>query len=225
MESAARGPTSSTEARLRISEIFLSLQGESVTVGLPTVFVRLAGCPLRCHYCDTEYAFRGGEYLDLDSISRRVARYQTRYVTVTGGEPLAQPACLALLKRLCDAGYQVSLETSGALDVSGVDSRVMKVLDVKTPGSGEVSRNRYQNLDWLSPRDQVKFVICDRADYEWARRVLDERRLASRCEVLFSPSYAQQDAAELAGWILEDRLPVRFQIQLHKVLWGDERGR
>jgi len=225
MDPVARESTPGPRARLRISEIFLSLQGESVTVGLPTVFIRLTGCPLRCRYCDTEYAFRGGEYLDLDSITAQVARYQTRHVTVTGGEPLAQPACVSLLARLCDAGYQVSLETSGALDVSQVDTRVMKVLDLKTPGSGEVDRNRYQNLDYLLPRDQVKFVICDRSDYEWARRVLDERRLASRCEVLFSPSFGQQDAAELAGWILEDRLPVRFQVQLHKLLWGDERGR
>ena len=225
MDPVAREPAPGHGARLRITEIFLSLQGESVTVGLPTVFIRLTGCPLRCHYCDTEYAFRGGQYLDLDSITAQVAHYRTRHVTVTGGEPLAQPGCVALLKRLCDAGYQVSLETSGALDVSQVDSRVMKVLDLKTPGSGEVDRNRYQNLDCLLPRDQVKFVICDRTDYEWARRVLDEQRLASRCEVLFSPSFGQQDAAELAGWILEDRLPVRFQIQLHKILWGDERGR
>ncbi len=225
MEPVACAPTPTVGTRLRISEIFLSLQGESTTVGLPTVFIRLTGCPLRCHYCDTGYAFRGGEYLELDAIAARVAFYQTRHVTVTGGEPLTQPACLALLTRLCDAGYQVSLETSGALDVSQVDSRVMKVLDLKTPGSGEVDKNRYQNLEHLMPRDQVKFVICDRADYVWARRVLDEYRLATRCEVLFSPSFAQQDAAELAGWVLQDRLPVRFQIQLHKMLWGDEPGR
>ena len=225
MEPVACEPTRAPGARLRISEIFLSLQGESSTVGFPTVFVRLTGCPLRCHYCDTEYAFRGGEYMDLDAIAARVASYQIRHVTVTGGEPLAQPSCLALLTRLCDAGYQVSLETSGALDVSQVDTRVMKVLDLKTPGSGEADKNRYQNLDCLMPRDQVKFVICDRADYVWARRMLDERRLASRCEVLFSPSFGQQDAAELAGWVLEDRLPVRFQMQLHKILWGDEPGR
>ena len=218
-------PTPGVDARLRISEIFLSLQGESSTVGLPTVFVRLTGCPLRCQYCDTGYAFRGGASLSLDAIAARVASYQTRHVTVTGGEPLAQPSCLALLTRLCDAGYQVSLETSGALDVCQVDTRVMKVLDLKTPGSGEADKNRYQNLDCLMPRDQVKFVICDRADYLWARRALDEHRLAARCEVLFSPSFGQQDAAELAGWVLEDRLPVRFQIQLHKILWGDEPGR
>jgi 7-carboxy-7-deazaguanine synthase len=225
MEPVACEPTPKSGARLRISEIFLSLQGESNTVGLPTVFVRLTGCPLRCHYCDSAYAFRGGEYMSLDAIAARVASYQTRHVTITGGEPLAQPACLSLLRRLCDAGYQVSLETSGALEVSQVDTRVMKVLDLKTPGSGEVDRNCYQNLDHLMPRDQVKFVICDRVDYLWARHILDEYRLANHCEVLFSPSFGQQDAAELAGWVLEDRLPVRFQIQLHKILWGDEPGR
>ena len=211
--------------RLRISEIFVSLQGESTWTGLPTVFVRLTGCPLRCHYCDTEYAFRGGEYLASDAVVARVAAYQVRYVTVTGGEPLAQPACLSLLSRLCDAGYQVSLETSGALDVSQVDTRVMKVMDLKTPASGELDKNRYQNLDCLTPRDQVKFVICNRGDYEWARQVLDEYRLPGRCEVLFSPSSGEQNAARLAEWLLEDRLPVRFQIQLHKFLWGDEPGR
>ena len=211
--------------RLRISEIFFSLQGESTTAGLPTVFVRLTGCPLRCQYCDTEYAFRGGEYLDINTVVTRVAAYQVRHVTVTGGEPLAQPACLPLLSRLCDAGYQVSLETSGALDVSQVDTRVIRVLDLKTPGSGEAAKNRYQNLDYLLPRDQVKFVVCDRGDYEWVLRQLREHRLTERCEVLLSPSYGEQDAAQLAAWVLEDRLPVRFQLQLHKILWGDERGR
>jgi 7-carboxy-7-deazaguanine synthase len=163
--------------------------------------------------------------MDINAVLTRVAGYQVRHVTVTGGEPLAQPGCLALLGRLCDAGYRVSLETSGALDVSQVDTRVMKVLDLKTPGSGEDGKNRYQNLEYLAPRDQVKFVICDRADYEWARQVLDEKRLAARCEVLFSPSFGQQDPALLAEWLLEDRLPVRFQLQLHKILWGDEPGR
>jgi 7-carboxy-7-deazaguanine synthase len=225
MDAAACGPTPAVSQRLRISEIFLSLQGESNTVGVPTVFVRLTGCPLRCRYCDTEYAFRGGQHMDLNAIVARVADYQTRHVTVTGGEPLAQPACLGLLSRLCDAGFEVSLETSGALDVSQVDTRVTKVVDLKTPGSGEEGRNRYQNIAHLLPRDQVKFVICDRADYRWACRRLDEYRLAARCEVLFSPSFGQQDAAELAAWVLQDRLPVRFQIQLHKMLWGDERGR
>jgi len=218
-------PTSArVAARLRISEIFLSLQGESTSVGLPTVFVRLTGCPLRCNYCDTEYAFQGGEYLQLPELLAQVAAFQVRHVTVTGGEPLAQPACLSLLTQLCDAGYSVSLETSGALDVSGVDARVVKVLDLKTPGSGEVERNLYRNLEVLAPRDQVKFVICDRADYEWARAQIGERRLAGRCELLFSPAWGQQDATRLAEWILADRLPVRFQLQLHKILWGDAPG-
>jgi len=211
--------------RLRISEIFLSLQGESTSMGLPTVFVRLTGCPLRCHYCDTEYAFRGGESLSLPDILTRVTGFQVRYVTVTGGEPLAQPACLPLLRQLCDAGYNVSLETSGSLDVSQVDVRVVKVLDLKTPGSGEVERNRYRNLDYLVRRDQIKFVICDRVDYEWACSQIDTRRLVGRCELLFSPAWQQQDATRLAEWVLADRLPVRVQIQLHKLLWGDEPGR
>lgn len=225
MESALHQAPVAISERLKISEIFVSLQGESTTTGLPTVFVRLTGCPLRCRYCDTEYAFRGGEYLDVNTVVTRVAAYQVRHVTVTGGEPLAQPACMPLLSRLCDAGYQVSLETSGALDVSQVDTRVVKVMDLKTPGSGEAAKNRYQNLEYLFPRDQVKFVICDRGDYEWALRQLAEHRLTGRCEVLFSPSYGQQDAAQLAEWVLEDRLPVRFQLQLHKILWGDAAGR
>lgn len=225
METVLRQSPAAVAERLRISEIFLSLQGESSSVGLPTVFVRLTGCPLRCRYCDTEYAFRGGEFMQLPDLLGRVARYGVRHVTVTGGEPLAQPACLQLLQQLCDAGFHVSLETSGALDVGGVDARVIKVLDLKTPGSGEVARNRYENLDYLAPRDQVKFVICDRVDYEWARAQITDRRLAGRCELLVSPAYGQQDAAELAGWVLADRLPVRFQVQLHKILWGDEPGR
>jgi 7-carboxy-7-deazaguanine synthase len=211
--------------RLRITEIFLSLQGESRTVGIPTVFVRLTGCPLRCLYCDTTYAFKGGEPVDLEEVLQRVADYGVRYVTVTGGEPLAQAACLDLLTALCDRGYEVSLETSGALDVGNVDVRVVKVLDLKTPASGESGRNLLANLDHLTPRDQVKLVICDRADYDWAKARLAEHDLARRCEVLFSPSYGQLEAHVLAEWILHDRLPVRFQIQLHKVLWGEERGR
>ncbi len=211
--------------RLRISEIFLSLQGESTSVGLPTVFVRLTGCPLRCRYCDTEYAFRGGENIPLPDLLEQVATFQVRHVTVTGGEPLAQPACLDLLRLLCEAGYSVSLETSGALDTTGVDARVIKVLDLKTPGSGEVERNLYRNLERLGPGDQVKFVICDRTDYEWACRQVAQYRLSERSEVLFSPAWGQQEPALLAQWILQDRLAVRFQLQLHKILWGDAPGR
>jgi 7-carboxy-7-deazaguanine synthase len=212
-------------ASLRISEIFLSLQGEADTVGIPTVFVRLTGCPLRCRYCDTAYAFRGGRTESLDAVVDQVTAFDVRHVTVTGGEPLAQPACLELLRALCDAGLRVSLETSGALDLTGVDPRVVTVMDVKTPGSGECDRNLFENFGRLRADDQVKFVICDRADYEWARGIMHEYRLAARCDVLFSPSHGRQDARTLAEWILADRLPVRFQVQLHKLLWGDERGR
>lgn len=211
--------------RARITEIFHSLQGESRTVGFPTVFVRLTGCPLRCTYCDTEYAFYGGGWRSFEDILADVAQYGARHVCVTGGEPLAQRSCIALLQRLCDAGYDVSLETGGAMDIAPVDPRVMKVVDLKTPASGEENRNRWQNLEHLSLRDQLKFVICNRADYEWARQKLRELALAEKCEVLFSPSYGQQDARELAEWLLDDRLPVRFQVQLHKVLWGEEQGR
>lgn len=212
-------------SRLRITEIFLSLQGESTSAGWPTVFVRLTGCPLRCGYCDTGYAFQGGEWMKLEAILEQVGSYRTQHVTVTGGEPLAQKACLPLLARLCDAGYRVSLETSGALDIAGVDPRVSRVMDLKTPGSGEVGRNRYENIELLGPCDQLKFVICSREDYEWTLEQLAQHDLAGRCEVLFSPSHGQQDAAELAEWILQDRLPVRFQLQLHKYLWGNEPGR
>jgi 7-carboxy-7-deazaguanine synthase len=211
--------------RLRLTEIFLSLQGESRSVGWPTVFVRLTGCPLRCGYCDTAYAFHGGEWWDMDAILAEVARHGVRHVCVTGGEPLAQKRCLALLARLCDAGYEVSLETSGAIDVGPVDPRVARVVDLKTPGSGEMARNLLSNIPLLGARDQVKFVVCDRADYEWARGMLAEHALDARCEVLFSPSFGQVDARELADWIREDRLPVRFQVQLHKQLWGDARGK
>ena len=210
--------------RLRITEIFYSLQGESASIGFPTVFVRLTGCPLRCDYCDTTYAFTGGTGMTLEEIVERVARYRTRYVTVTGGEPLSQKHCLDLLARLCDRGYHVSLETSGALDVSTVDARVVKVVDLKTPGSGEVDRNRYENLDHLLPHDQVKFVICDRTDYDWSVEKLRQFELERRCEVLFSPSYGRQDATELAEWVLADQLPVRMQVQMHKYLWGDAPG-
>jgi 7-carboxy-7-deazaguanine synthase len=226
MESNAEKPPARDRAsRLRVTEIFYSLQGESRTVGWPTVFVRLTGCPLRCGYCDTEYAFHGGQWMSLDEILQQVGGHEARFVTVTGGEPLAQQACLTLLSRLCDAGYEVSLETAGALDVTAVDPRVVKVMDLKTPGSGEVEKNRYENLDHLNPKDQVKFVLCDRQDYEWARDILRQYRLSARCEVLFSPVHGQLDPRQLADWILEDHLPVRMQIQLHKYLWGDERGR
>jgi 7-carboxy-7-deazaguanine synthase len=211
--------------RVKLTEIFLSIQGEADTVGWPTVFVRLTGCPLRCQYCDTQYAFYGGEWFDLDTVLERVRAFETRHVCVTGGEPLAQKAARALLTRLCDAGHTVSLETSGALDISDIDVRVVRVVDVKTPGSGEVERNRYENLDLLRADEQVKFVICSREDFEWAARLVLERRLHERCTVLFSPSNGQVEPRELAEWILERRLPVRFQVQLHKYLWGDVPGK
>jgi len=210
--------------RLRITEIFFSLQGESRTVGFPTVFIRLTGCPLRCHYCDTEYAFTGGEYQQIDDIIQTANQYKTPFITVTGGEPLAQPNCLILLEKLCDIGKQVSLETSGALDVSKVDLRVVKVMDLKTPKSGEMMRNLWDNIAYLNPKDQIKFVICGRQDYDWARMKMDEHQLANKCEILFSPSHGEVDGAELAGWILQDQLPVRMQLQLHKILWGDKKG-
>ncbi|MDE2304030.1 MAG: 7-carboxy-7-deazaguanine synthase QueE [Gammaproteobacteria bacterium] len=212
-------------ARLRINEIFHSLQGEADAVGHRTVFVRLTGCPLRCRYCDTEYAFHAGEWLELEAILERVGSYAATHVCVTGGEPLAQPNCLGLLTRLCDAGYQVSLETSGALDVSAVDPRVDRVIDVKTPESGESERNRLENLAQLVGRDQLKFVIGSRADYDWSVAFLTEHALVGRCRILFSPSHGRLDPAHLAQWILDDRLPVRFQLQLHKILWGDVPGR
>ncbi len=211
--------------RLRITEIFYSLQGETRTVGLPTVFVRLTGCPLRCAYCDTAYAFSGGEMVTIEHVLEKVASFGAHFVTVTGGEPLAQKACHELLTKLCDEGYEVSLETSGALDVSAVDIRVVKVVDIKTPGSKECDKNYYENIQHLLPQDQVKFVICDRVDYEWAKDIMQQYQLAERCDVLFSPSAEQQSPGELADWILADRLPIRFQIQLHKVLWGDVAGR
>ena len=211
--------------RLRVSEIFFSLQGEASRVGLPTVFARLTGCPLRCGYCDTDYAFQGGEWLTFADLLARVRAHPTRHVTVTGGEPLAQSACKAFLAVLCDAGFDVSLETSGALDIAGVDARVARIVDVKTPGSGEVARNLWTNLDLLGPRDEVKFVLTDETDYHWAIATLRERRIDERCAVLFSPAWGELDAALLAGWILRDGLPVRMQVQLHKLLWREARGR
>jgi len=211
-------------SQLRITEIFHSIQGESATVGQPTVFVRLTGCPLRCGYCDTEYAFSGGEQRSLDAILDEVASHATRHVCVTGGEPLAQPNCRPLLAALCDAGHEVSLETSGALDIAGIDRRVSIVMDVKTPASGESARNRWENLAVLRRTDQVKFVICDRADYEWSKHVVTDRELMRRCLVLFSPAWGTLEPRLLAEWILADRLQVCFQVQLHKYLWGEERG-
>jgi 7-carboxy-7-deazaguanine synthase len=210
---------------LKITEIFHSLQGEARDAGRPTVFIRLTGCPLRCRYCDSEYAFSGGEWMSLDEILDKVGQHATRYVCVTGGEPLAQKRCVELLTRLCDAGYEVSLETSGAMDIGGVDERVSRVVDLKTPGSGETEKNLWSNIALLTPNDQLKFVICSRSDYEWARQQVGERGLADRCEVLFSPAWGEVDAATLAGWVLHDELPVRVQLQLHKILWGDVPGK
>lgn len=218
-------PTAPEAARLKITEVFLSLQGETDLVGWPTVFIRLTGCPLRCGYCDTTYSFTGGEWRTVDGLLDETAGHGVRHVCVTGGEPLAQKNCLPLLARLCDAGYTVSLETSGALDIGAVDPRVIRIVDLKTPGSGEQARNLWSNVPLLTARDQVKFVLCGREDYEWARARIAEHGLAQRCTVLFSPSFEQLPARELADWILADRLPVRLQLQLHKVLWGNERGR
>jgi len=211
--------------RLRINEIFHSLQGEADAVGFRTVFVRLTGCPLRCQYCDTEYAFHAGEWHDLDAVVERVRSFGAHHVCVTGGEPLAQPNCLPLLTRLCDAGFDVSLETSGAMPIEAVDARVARVLDVKTPGSREAVRNRIENFVSLTPRDQVKFVICSREDFEWSKAYLEAHELTARCQVLFSPSYLQVSPTALAEWILAERLDVRFQLQLHKILWGDVPGK
>ncbi|MDC5321514.1 7-carboxy-7-deazaguanine synthase QueE [Acinetobacter baumannii] len=227
-------PVSDPASGLRITEIFYSLQGEANASGLPTVFIRLTGCPLRCSYCDTTYSFEGGERLSLEHIIETAEKYQTPYICVTGGEPLAQPNCLILLQRLCDAGFDVSLETSGALDVSRVDPRVSKVLDLKTPTSGEEHRNLISNLDHLTPRDQIKFVICNREDYEWSKQQVEQYQLQTKVStVWFSPAFAVEKgtvglprlARDLAQWILDDKLPVRFQLQLHKLLWNDESGR
>jgi len=211
-------------SRLRITEIFYSLQGEARSVGWPTVFVRLTGCPLRCSYCDTSYAFQGGEWMELDAILKQVAAHDCRHVCVTGGEPLAQKACAELLTKLCDAGYEVSLETSGALDISVVDSRVSRVMDLKTPSSDEVEKNAYANIEHLQQQDQVKFVIADRADYDWSCEQLSKYDLSARCEVLFSPVQGKLEPRQLADWILTDHLPVRMQVQMHKLLWGDVPG-
>ena len=224
-EAAAASAATQPPERLKLTEIFLSLQGEAAEAGWPTVFVRLTGCPLRCQYCDTAYAFHGGQWWDIDAILAEVARHGVRHVCVTGGEPLAQKRCIALLARLCDAGYEVSLETSGAIDISEVDPRVSRVVDIKTPASLEVARNRWDNLPLLTPHDQIKFVICDRVDYEWARDMVIAQRLHERCTVWFSPSFSQVAPRALADWIVEDRLPVRYQLQLHKILWNDEPGR
>ena len=224
-DAAVASAATEPQSRLKLTEIFLSLQGEARDAGWPTVFVRLTGCPLRCRYCDTAYAFHGGEWWEIDAILAEVARHGVRHVCVTGGEPLAQKRCLALLSKLCDAGYAVSLETSGAIDISGVDARVSRVLDIKTPGSGEVERNLWSNLPLLTARDQVKFVVCSRADFDWAKAIVAEHRLHDACDVLFSPSHAQVSPRELADWIVGEKLPVRFQLQLHKILWGEEPGR
>lgn len=212
------------QGQLRISEIFYSLQGESSYTGMPTIFIRLTGCPLRCGYCDTAYAFTGGTWQAVDAILLQVKDLGAQYVCVTGGEPLAQKSCLELLQKLCDAGYKVSLETSGAMDISDVDTRVMRVMDIKTPASGEATKNLFSNIDYLTAQDEVKFVICDRDDYVWACNVLQQYQLADTCKVLFSPSYSTLKPQDLAAWILHDKLPVRMQIQLHKFLWGEKQG-
>ena len=211
--------------RLKLTEIFMSLQGESQTVGLPTVFIRLTGCPLRCQYCDTEYAFKGGEWHNLDAIVKQTIGYGVQHVTVTGGEPLAQKPCRNLMAALCNEGLSVSLETCGAMSIADIDERVTVVMDLKTPGPAEVSKNDYDNIALLKPNDEVKFVICSREDYDWAKSIIVEHHLAKVCQLLFSPSQGQVDATALAEWIIEDRLPVRFQLQLHKILWGDQPGK
>ena len=213
-----------SQEHLRITEIFHSLQGESITVGLPTVFVRLTGCPLRCQYCDTAYAFNGGELTSLDSIIESVSSYACQHVCVTGGEPLAQPGCITLLKRLCDAGLSVSIETSGARPIAEVDKRVTIVMDLKTPGSGECEKNLLDNIPHLKPSDQIKFVLCSEEDYQWACHMLSEHQLTKKAHILFSPSWGQLNPTLLADWIINDRLPVRFQLQLHKILWNDAPG-
>jgi len=210
--------------KLRITEIFYSLQGETSRIGLPTVFVRLTGCPLRCTYCDTAYAFTGGQNMSVHEILAQVAQFAPKYVTVTGGEPLSQKNCLSLMTELCDAGYAVSLETGGSIDIGSVDRRVMKVVDIKTPASGESEKNNWNNLSLLTHLDEIKFVLCDENDYRWAINILSQYQLSEKCEVLFSPAHGQLDPARLAEWILRDRLPVRMQLQLHKLLWANAAG-
>lgn len=209
---------------LKIYEIFHSLQGETSRMGLPTVFVRLTGCPMRCTYCDTAYAFSGGSNMEIAEILGKIATYNTRYVTVTGGEPLAQKECHDLLKALCDAGYSVSLETGGAMDIAQVDARVSVIFDIKTPASGEEKNMRWSNIDHLQSKDEIKFVLCNRADYDWAKAKMTELNLSERCPILFSPSYHQLSGETLAAWVLEDKLPVRMQLQMHKILWGEKQG-
>ena len=223
-ETVSRVPES-RQGMLKITEIFYSLQGEARDAGRPTVFIRLTGCPLRCVYCDSEYAFYGGEWMHIDQIVGQAVKYRTKHVCVTGGEPLAQKRCHELLSHLCDSGYQVSLETSGAVDVSNVDRRVSRVVDIKTPNSGEVERNLWSNLDVMTGHDQLKFVICSRSDYDWALDEIRKRGLESRYDILLSPAWGQQDAAELSGWVLQDQLDVRVQLQMHKILWGDVAGK
>ena len=225
MSLAVKEQPAAQSQRLRVTEIFHSIQGETTRTGLPTVFVRLTGCPLRCQYCDTAYAFHGGTIMSFDEVLDTVAAFESGFVTVTGGEPLAQKNCVELLRRLCDSGYSVSLETSGAMDVSEVDPRVARILDIKTPGSGEVERNRLENLEYLTSNDQIKFVICDRDDYDWVCGLVKERELTDHFEILFSPSHGQLPPDTLADWILADRLPVRLQLQVHKYIWGDVPGK
>jgi 7-carboxy-7-deazaguanine synthase len=221
----ADSPAQKQASELSINEIFFSIQGESTKVGLPTIFIRLSGCPLRCQYCDTAYAFHKGDKISINNIIESISQYQTKHVTVTGGEPLAQRACHELLSRLCDEKYQVSLETSGAIDISNVDKRVMKIVDIKTPASEEESKNKYENLKYLNKDDQIKFVICDQTDYEWSKQKLSELNLTGHCEVLFSPEHQTLNPTDLANWILEDNLNVRMQVQLHKYLWGNVPGK
>lgn len=210
---------------LKINEIFFSIQGESTFVGLPTIFIRLTGCPLRCQYCDTEYAFHDGEKMSIQSILQNISNFRSRFVTVTGGEPLAQKSCLTLLTQLCDEGYQVSLETSGAMDVAEVDERVSKIIDIKTPGSKESEKNRFDNLKYIKPDDEIKFVICNRDDYLWTKKTIQEHQLTERCEILLSSSHDELSPTDLADWVIEDQLTVRLQLQMHKYLWGDSPGK